>query len=148
MPGSCSKTGHVCCNVEAATTTATGTQYYVDSKSGSDSKPFTKEAVMIGVTSGHNNNLFGPSTVNLERRWTLAATEKKVDDLGLVDVFHPTANSPAVDKGSDEGLYDEDFYGNKKCGSAPDVGAVEFCENAATKAKSDEVAKYLELNSK
>jgi hypothetical protein len=109
-------------------------------------EPFTKEDTFIGVTSGHNNNLFGPSTVKLEKRWTLAATEKKVDDLGLVDVFHPTASSPAVDKGSDEGKFDSDFYGNKKCGSAPDIGAVEFCEDAATKPKSDEIAKYLKLN--
>lgn len=109
-------------------------------------EPFSKENLFIGVTSGHNNNLFGPSTVKLESRWTLAATEKKVDDLGLVDVFHPTATSPAVDKASAEGRYDTDFYGNAKCGSAPDIGAVEYCENAATKAKSDEIAKYLELN--
>ena len=109
-------------------------------------EPYAKENLFIGVTSGHNNNVFSPSTVKLDSRWTLAATEKKVDDLGLVDVFNPTATSPAVDKGSAEGIFDTDFYGNAMCGSAPDIGAVEYCENAATKAKSDEIARYLELN--
>ena len=111
-------------------------------------EPYSKEDLFIGVTSGHNNNLFGPSTVNLEKRWTLASTERKVDDLGLVNVFHPSATSPAVDKASNEGIYDTDFYGNAKCGSAPDIGAVEYCPDAASKARSDEIAKYLELNSK
>jgi hypothetical protein len=109
-------------------------------------EPFTKENVFIGYTSGHTNNLFGPSGISLEKRWVMDATEKKVDDLGLVDVFHPTAASPAVDKASDQSLFDKDFYGNAKCGSAPDIGAVEYCEGAATKAKSDEIAKYLKLN--
>lgn len=109
-------------------------------------EPFTKEAVMIGVTSGHSNNLFGPSTITLEKRWTLAATEKKVDDLGLVDVFHPTSDSPAVDKGLAGGVFDKDFYGNGTCGSAPDIGAVEYCEDDPAKAKSQEIVKYLELN--
>jgi hypothetical protein len=111
-------------------------------------EPYSKENLFIGVTSGHNNNLFSPSTAKLESRWTLAATEKKVDDVGLVDVFNLTATSPAVDKASTEGLYTTDFYGNAPCGSAPDIGAVEYCENAATKGKSDEIARYLELNAK
>jgi hypothetical protein len=109
-------------------------------------EPFSTENVFIGYTSGHSNNLFGPSTISLESRWILDATEKRVDDLGLVDVFHPSATSPAVDAGIDEGYFDTDFYGNAKCGSAPDIGAVEYCPDAASQAKSDEIARYLEAN--
>jgi hypothetical protein len=109
-------------------------------------EPYSKESLFIGVTSGHNNNLFSPSTAKLDSRWTLAATEKKVDDAGLVDTFNLKAGSPAVDTGSAEGLYDTDFYGNPKCGSVPDIGAVEYCENSATKGRADEIAKYLELH--
>jgi hypothetical protein len=69
-----------------------------------------------------------------------------VDNLGLVDVFHPTATSPAVDKGSSTSYFSTDFYGNAKCGSAPDIGAVEYCENSPAQAKATEIAKYLQLN--
>lgn len=40
---SCSKAGYGCCNIEAAATTATGTQYYIDSKSGDDSNDGNSE---------------------------------------------------------------------------------------------------------
>ena len=109
-------------------------------------EPFTSEDVFIGYTSGHSNNLFGPSTISLEQRWVLDATEAKVDDLGLVDVFHPTATSPAVDQGSNENFFAEDFYGNAPCGSAPDIGAVEYCEGSAAQPRSEEIARYLELH--
>lgn len=101
-----------------------------------------------GMLARVPSTLFGPSTLNLEKRWKLDATEQKVDNLGLVDVFPPTATSPAVDKASAEGKFDQDFYGNSKCGSAPDIGAVEYCEDSPAKPKLEEIAKYLELNSK
>ena len=109
-------------------------------------EPFTSEGVFIGYTSGHSNNLFGPSTISLESRWVLDATEPKVDDLGLVDLFHPTATSPAVDGGSSEGMFTEHFYGSAPCGSAPDMGAVEYCDSVAAQPRSQEIARYLELN--
>lgn len=111
-------------------------------------EPYSKEDLFIGVTSAHNNNLFSPSTVSLEKRWKLDATEQKVDDPGLVDVFHLSATSPAIDKASTTSVFNTDFYGNAPCGAGPDIGAVEYCPNAASKARSDEVAKYLQLNAK
>jgi len=109
-------------------------------------EPFTSKDVFIGYTSGHSNKLFGPSSISLESRWVLDPTEAKVDDLGLSDVFHPTAVSPAVDSGSSEGMFTQDFYGNAPCGSAPDVGAVEYCDSLAAHPRSQEIARYLELN--
>ncbi len=44
MPGTCTKAGYVCCNVAATESSATGTQYYIDSKSGNDSNDGTSEA--------------------------------------------------------------------------------------------------------
>jgi hypothetical protein len=111
-------------------------------------EPTSKESLFIGYTAGHSNNLFAPSAVNLESRWKLDATEQKVDDMGLVDVFHLSSKSAAIDKASTAGKYTTDFYGNAPCGAGPDIGAVEYCPEAASKARSDEVAKYLELNAK
>jgi len=43
-----------------------------------------------------------PNAISLGSRWVLAPTESKINDLGLSDVFHPTAGSPAVDGASTE----------------------------------------------
>jgi hypothetical protein len=109
-------------------------------------EPFTSEDVFNGYTSGHSNNLVGSSSMGLESRWVLDATEAKVDDLGLSDVFHPTAGSPAVDGATTAGMFGEDFYGSAPCGAAPDVGAVEYRDSLATQPRSQEIARYLELN--
>jgi len=46
MPGTCTKQGYVCCNVEAssASSTATGTQYFIDATSGDDNNDGSSEA--------------------------------------------------------------------------------------------------------
>ena len=52
-----------------------------------------------------------------------------VSDPGLVDTYHLAPTSPAVDKGSPDAMQPwVDWEGNKvPCGSAPDIGAVEYC---------------------
>ena len=55
------------------------------------------------------------------------------------------ADSPAVDSGVAGALYDVDFYGNS-CGSAPDIGAVEYCDDSTYEDRIGEITRYLELN--
>ena len=52
-----------------------------------------------------------------------------VSDAGLVDTYKLSPTSPAVDKGAPESFQPwVDYFGNKvPCGSAPDIGAVEYC---------------------
>jgi hypothetical protein len=53
-----------------------------------------------------------------------------VSDPGLVDTYRLAPTSPAIDKG-DPGAFQAwvDWDGNKvPCGSAPDIGAVEYCQ--------------------
>jgi len=52
-----------------------------------------------------------------------------VSDPGLVDTYHLSATSPAIDKGAKESVKPwVDYDGHTvPCGSAPDVGAVEYC---------------------
>jgi hypothetical protein len=52
-----------------------------------------------------------------------------VTDPGLVDTFRLAPNSPAIDKGAKDSVKPWiDFDGNTvPCGSAPDVGAIEYC---------------------
>jgi hypothetical protein len=72
------------------------------------------------------NNIFSPKAPMGVTAGTGAII---VSDPGLVDTFYLAPSSPAVDKG-DPGAFQPwvDWEGNKvPCGSAPDVGAVEYC---------------------
>jgi hypothetical protein len=70
------------------------------------------------------NNVFSPSAP-----WGIEVEATEVADPGLVDVFRLAPDSPVIDLGSPNVWQPWlDFDGNAvPCGSAPDVGAIEYC---------------------
>lgn len=77
-------------------------------------------------TQDHYNNVFA----NFSPGWTLGEGEIEVDDPGLTADYRLAAGSPAIDKGSTKAYQVwTDFDGNAvPLGTAPDMGASEFCE--------------------
>jgi hypothetical protein len=87
------------------------------------------DAAMMTLPPGPNdalNNIFVPKAPMGLKAGTGVIV---VSDVGLVDTYKLSPTSPAVDKGSPD-LFQPwvDYLGNKvPCGSAPDIGAVEYC---------------------
>jgi len=85
------------------------------------------DAAMMTIPPGPSdfyNNLFAPKVPMGVKSGTNGIIV--VSDPGLVDVYRLT---PTVDKGSPDAIQDWVDYGGHKlpCGSAPDIGAFEYC---------------------
>lgn len=87
------------------------------------------DAAMMVLPPGPNdviNNMFVPKAPMGVKAGTGVIV---VSDVGLVDTYKLSPTSPAVDKGSPDAMFPWlDWDGHKvPCGSAPDIGAVEYC---------------------
>ena len=88
------------------------------------------DAAMMVLPPGPDdfvNNIFSPKAPLAVKTGTSGVIV--ISDPGLVDTYHLAPTSPAVDKGSPDAMQPWlDWDGHKvPCGSAPDIGAVEYC---------------------
>jgi hypothetical protein len=90
--------------------------------------PGAKDAMMVLPPGPDDaiNNIFVPKAPSGLKAGTGVII---LSDAGLVDTYKLSATSPEVDKGSSDMFQPwVDWDGNKvPCGSAPDIGAVEYC---------------------
>jgi hypothetical protein len=87
-------------------------------------------AFFSNMMADHSNNIFVPANANVASSFTLDATEKKVNlaDLAFGTDYRLTASSaPAIDQGVALGFAEDIDHHPVPCGSAPDIGASEYC---------------------